>query len=241
VVKRFEGIKPTLGLKTVLSAIAVLIILSATLIFSGQEVSNYLELVRSEESALAPTDPKHPRWNGMRGLASVEEHKHTHHRHETRSPDGMVMISKTEGVLRTAIGLLGQPPGLPSNSVRLQGQATAGRRLENVQFLWTLPPDVRLVSGTLSGSITTIEAGETKGFEVIVESLSSSPQRILFRAWFINQKGEAIGQTATFFTAPQASQNDQQPERLKAETPDEANQAPQAPRSPEEFRRRMIQ
>lgn len=110
---------------------------------------------------------------------------------------GLHHTEKIRGPLNVAIELLHDD----GETVRLRGVITSRRALDEVEFAWSLPVGVELISGELESTLR-LARGEPYVVDLVVKKLSNNNQQIHFHAQS-SAGGARFGDTAQYNTEVQ--------------------------------------
>ncbi len=143
---------------------------------------------------------------------------------------------KSGGLISSQIDLASEY--VSEKAFTLRGTMSSNADLDDVEYKWNVPEDVKVLSGERKGSAVVGSGGQVE-FYLQVVALTPGPKAISLQT--STKRGrKRIGDVATFLTQEHEKSDSDSSELSKALSDLNILPAAPAPRSPEEFRRRAI-
>lgn len=98
--------------------------------------------------------------------------------HPFRSPAMMKHFGKLQGPLSTHINLVGPAPMNAGDQFVLDGVINSDVDVQNVQVQWHVPPNVEVLSGSLTGFVPDIKAHQAAHIQITLKALSDANAQV---------------------------------------------------------------
>lgn len=99
-----------------------------------------------------------------------------------RGSTGAKHTVKVRGPIDVSVELLGAQPIVEGDAFVLRGQIVSSEALSNVEYSWTIPPELELINGTLSSTISDLDSRHPILVQVTLQQKSIANGRVHFRA-----------------------------------------------------------
>ncbi len=115
----------------------------------------------------------------------------------------LIHTEKIRGPVSTSIQLISTGPSKAGDTFTLKGLFSSRKDVADLGYQWSLPKDVEIVNGELSGVISTLRPGQDFSVEITLRALSNSNAQIHLSVNGGSHPGLRFGDAAQFNTLDQ--------------------------------------
>ena len=119
-----------------------------------------------------------PRARGPAAIATMQKEERLG---EFKSLSGGRHTEKIRGPLSVTLEMIGTPPAVGETFV-VRGTINSRRALTSANFAFSIPADVEVINGQVSGTVTNVDADQPAAVELTLRKLTSSSARVHFLA-----------------------------------------------------------